>query len=118
MATPNEISEASPCFSCIDDKLAALLYLLNQIRIEGGGDVMTVDEIAEASACFACLNDRWAAGLYLLSQVVVNGGVGGAQVFIDYAPGTPPTDTAKAALSFPSGGGSLSQWDVGSQAWV
>jgi hypothetical protein len=30
----------------------------------------------------------------------------------------PPDDPTKAALNYPSGGGSLTQWDVGSQAWV
>lgn len=77
MATPNEISEASPCFSCIESKADALLYLLDQIRIEGGGSAMTANEISEASTCFSCISDKWAAGLYLAEQIVANGGGGG-----------------------------------------
>lgn len=35
--TANEIAEASTCFSCIDNKESAILYLLEQIVTNGGG---------------------------------------------------------------------------------
>jgi len=31
--------------------------------------------------------------------------------------GSPPDDPTKPALSYPTGGGDLSQWDVQSQTW-
>jgi hypothetical protein len=43
-------------------------------------------------------------------------GGGVEQVFLDSP--TTPDDPTKPALSFPSGGGELSQWDPGSQTWV
>lgn len=48
------------------------------------------------------------------------GGVGGSgtqQVFQDLTAGT-PDDPTLPAVSFPTGGGTLSQWDVASQTWV
>lgn len=39
------------------------------------------------------------------------------QVFIDYAPLTPPTNPNLPALSFPAGGGTLSQWTPATQSW-
>lgn len=39
------------------------------------------------------------------------------QVYIDRAP-APPDDQSQPALSYPSGGGSLQQWDVATTSWV
>jgi len=39
------------------------------------------------------------------------------QVYIDRAPAA-PDNPARPALSYPTGGGSLQQWDVISQTWV
>lgn len=47
----------------------------------------------------------------------LGGGSGGVQVFEGRAPAA-PDDTTRAALSFESGGGTLSQWSVTAQAWV
>lgn len=122
MATPAEISEASPCFSCINDKLSALLYLLNQIRIEGGGDDMTPDEIAEASACFACINDRETAILYLLGQLVAGSGVGGGGQILEYtttgptADGLVPDTLNKPAIAVKPGGSTFT-WDPTLHVW-
>jgi hypothetical protein len=43
------------------------LYLLDQIRINGGGAAMTMAEIQEAAKCYACIPDPVAAQLYLLN---------------------------------------------------
>lgn len=45
------------------------------------------------------------------------GGTGVTQVYVDKAPAA-PDDPTKPALSYPAGGGALSQWDVASQSWV
>ncbi len=44
-------------------------------------------------------------------------GSGALQVFEGRDPAA-PDDTTEAAVSFPTGGGSLSQWSVAGQAWV
>lgn len=44
-------------------------------------------------------------------------GAGAVQVYEGRDP-APPDNIAKAALNYPSGGGSLTQWDIVTQAWV
>jgi len=39
------------------------------------------------------------------------------QIYQDHT-GSPPDDPTLPALSYPTGGGTLSQWDVDSQTWV
>lgn len=67
--TPQEIQDESNCMACIPDKNAAMLYLLNAIRVQNGGDVMTPQEITEASKCYGCIPDQAAAQTYLLSEI-------------------------------------------------
>jgi len=53
---------------------------------------------------------------YTPGASIFSGAVAAAQeVFLD---NQTPTDPSKPALSFPTGGGTLSQWDPGSQAWL
>lgn len=47
----------------------------------------------------------------------VSGAGGAVQVFENRDP-APPDDPTKAAVSFPTNGGTLSQWSVALQAWV
>jgi hypothetical protein len=65
--TPEEISEAASGYAGIADQQAVTLYLLDQIRINGGGAAMTMAEIQEAAKCYACIPDPVAAQLYLLN---------------------------------------------------
>jgi hypothetical protein len=44
-------------------------------------------------------------------------GSGVGQVYVDKAPAA-PDDPTQAALSYPSGGGGIQQWDVLTQSWV
>lgn len=80
-------------------------------------------DLMNEASCFTCLSPGiWQVlELQLLCNIVNAGGGGGGgtgQVLID-ATGAPPPDPTKAAVSYPSGGGgSLSQWDVATQAWV
>lgn len=50
--------------------------------------------------------------------LVSAGGGTGTQVLQDYAPSTPPPDPTAPALSYPTGSGTLYQWDVDSQTWL
>lgn len=58
-----------------------------------------------------------AVKLSLLCQIAGGGSSGGTQVYIGRDP-LPPDDVTKAALNYPAGGGTLTQWDVGSATWV
>lgn len=70
--TPEELAEASKCFLCISGDMqgAVMLYLLDQIRIQNGGSVMTTTELQEAAKCFTCLNDKQAVITYQLDQIL------------------------------------------------
>jgi len=57
--------------------------------------------------------------LHKIAALVASGGGGGSgtqQVYMDRAPAA-PDDPTKPALSFPSGGGSIQQWDNVALAW-
>lgn len=60
--------------------------------------------------------------LTVLCQILAAGGGGGGggtqEVFTGAAPPAAPTDPTKPAVFYPTGGGSLFQWDVGSASWV
>lgn len=47
----------------------------------------------------------------------LNDGAGGSGVYVGRDP-LPPDDPTKGAISYPAGGGTLTQWDVASQTWV
>lgn len=46
------------------------------------------------------------------------GGSGTQQVFTGASPPATPTNPAIAAVFYPTGSGSIQQWDVASQAWL
>lgn len=80
------------------------------------------NELIEQAKCLnACIPQGMMAAVNtsLLCQIVdAGGGTGGAvQVYIDRAPAA-PDNPALPALSYPTGGGPLQQWDVGSATWV
>ncbi len=80
------------------------------------------DLMAEAS-CFACQPPGvWPIlELALLCQIFnAGGGSGGGSSSVQVYEGrdpAAPNDPTKAAVSFPVGGGSLTQWSVVNQAW-
>jgi hypothetical protein len=80
---------------------------------------MTATEIL-AAACasgIACLNER---DLLIVIAQQLGGGdspIGGSQQVYDATTATPDDPTIQA-LRYPSGGGTLEQWDVASQTWV
>lgn len=118
--TPAEIAEASTCLSCIDGKWPALLYLLDQIRVEQGGAAMTPNEIAEASACFDCINNKEAAALYLLEQILAGGGGGAGSGVVSSGaidPVAAPADPAVDNWYINTAAGTGWLWPAGGAAW-
>jgi hypothetical protein len=84
-------------------------------------DGMTANELL-AAACesgIACLDDK--SLLVAIAEGINQGGGGGGggtiQVYEGRDP-APPDDPTKAAVNFPTNGGSLTQWSVALQAWV
>ena len=95
--------------------LAALVDVAN-------GDPVPSDpqELIDEARCLECTIPPGLVPYAMLSAIsnISGGGGGGAQeVYIGRDP-LPPDDPTKPALSFPSGGGTLTQWDVGSASWV
>ena len=91
--------------------------------LEASDSPMTPAEINAQAACFVCLGMSLAQAqiLVLLNAVATatsGGGDGGAQeIYQDRAPAA-PDDPTKPALSYPTGGGLMFQWDVASQTWI
>lgn len=82
---------------------------------------MTASELLEA-ACesgISCLTEReiFIAIAEGINQGGGGGGGGTIQVYEDRDPAA-PDDPTKAAVNYPSGGGTLTQWDTVAQAWV
>lgn len=77
----------------------------------------SADTLLEAGKCFQCLTKKELQIVIaqLLCEIEADGG-GVLQVFANYP--AAPTDPTRAALSYPSGGGTLYQWDVATQAWL
>lgn len=107
--SPEEIAALSRCFSCIQDRQAAILFLLARIA-----DV-TIEEIIAGSACFRCLSDFQAAELFLLNEIVTNGSTGGGGGGIGsvlcgvVAPVAPPATAC--ALYYDTVSTALYYWD-------
>lgn len=74
--TPQELTNAARCYSCIPAgaSQSVILYLLNQIA----GTGLTPQQLLEASKCYLCLPDgaSKATTAYLLNQILQNGGGG------------------------------------------
>lgn len=82
---------------------------------------MTAEELLDA-ACedgIATLSENQL--LVAIAEGINQGGGGGGggtiQVYQDHT-GSPPGDPTKPALSFPNGGGQISQWNVATQEWL
>ena len=119
MANANQLLAAACAsgISCLDER--GLMIALAQALATSLN--MTAPQLL-AAACVsgvACLGDRQL--LVVIAEAMREGGGGGGgggttQVYQDHT-GSPPTDPTQPALSFPTGGGDLSQWDVASQTW-
>lgn len=119
MATPAEIATDASCYACIPDQAAALLYLLNQIRENGGGSAMTPAEISNASTCYACIPDKQAATLYLLEAIYSGGGGGGASSGVTCSASSNPsgTPTGNCGLWVRLDTGEMWVYNSGTASW-
>lgn len=85
---------------------------------------MTCDAptLMEQAKCLTGLShdDRSLVELVLLCNIMngTGGGAGVKQQILQDATGAPPPDPTKPAISFPTGGGGISEWDVLSQTWI
>ena len=116
---------AGPCFckvtadSFVLARLTLLCEILQTLDPMASCDV---EQLMEDGRCFCpvTMNPAEIVELQLLCEIKAastGGGGGGAVQVYDTYPAA-PDDTSKAALSYPSGGGTLYQWDTISQAWV
>ncbi len=79
---------------------------------------MAVNFLSGTSPTF--IDTRWVLLVKILNASNAGGGGGGGggttQVYTGAAPPAAPTDPTKPALFYPTGGGTLLQWD--GAAWV
>lgn len=116
--SPTAIMAEAKCLACDfnhKELLAALVYVLCQANSMS----CTPATLAAESECLRCSmteKQLLAAAVYL----ICNGGTGGGgtQQVLQAATGSPPPDPTKPAISFPTGGGGISEWDVASQTWI
>lgn len=97
--------------------MAVMAYIL-QATIDG--DTVSADPaaLANAARCYDCVGVTPGMIIELLVSLNSGAGPGGTNQVLQDATGAPPPDPLRAAISFPTGGGTISQWDVNSQAWV
>lgn len=118
-----ELLDAIPCDLCrIPVGLVDYVELVLLCAIRDGDSSMACDaqSLLDEANCLMCRISpgqvRYAK-LGILCDINAGGGGGAQEVYIGRDP-APPDDPTKPALSFPSGGGTLTQWDVASQTWV
>ena len=116
MATATELltDACESGIACLTDR--DLLVVLAQAVSAASG--MTATQLLEAACAsgIACLQNRD------LLVVAAQGGGGGVssllEVYTGAAPPAAPDDPNAGAIFYPTGGGTLFQWDVGTQSWV
>lgn len=122
-AEVQELLDDVPCDLCnAPPGLAQYMVLAAMIDVANGDPVPeTTQSLISEASCLLCMVPP---GLvpYLQIQALRNitggGGVGQQEVYTGAAPPAAPDDPTKPALFFPTGGGTLFQWDVASQTWV
>lgn len=123
---PATLIAAAKCwFSCGDRAQNDAIEIVFLCAIRDGDTSIVCDPAtlqAQAQCILQCIPQGMMAAvkLGLLCSIAANGGGGGGgttQVYIARDP-LPPDDPTKPALNYPAGGGTLTQWDVGSAAWV
>ncbi len=122
--SPTELLADAKCWYCYGqtDDIYDRLEILLLCKIKEGVlvECNPLDLIEEAF-CLTCTipQQMWpAVKLALLCSIASGGGTGGGiQVYVGRDP-APPDDPTKAALNYPSGGGTLTQWDTVGLVWV
>lgn len=119
-AEAQELVSAASCDFCTIPPGLILYAVLAALIDVSNGDAVSTDPqvIINEARCLECVIPQGLVPYAILEavrDVAANAG-GGQQVYQDRA--TPPDDPTLPAISFPTGGGLVTQWDVASQAWV
>ncbi len=111
------------CYVCAFDKLQVWYAILAALDYVAQGEPVPTDPqvLAEASKCYVCAFSSGMLPYAILERIaaITGGGGGGGtiQVYENRDP-APPDDPTKAAISEPTGGGTLTFWSPSSAAWV
>jgi hypothetical protein len=119
---PQPIVDAAQPWCCIP--AGDLWYaVLGALIVTGNGDPMpTADELMADIACLKCAIQPGDVPFLILGAIAEGGGGGGGTIqvytgaFADPNGNVTPDDPTKPALFYPTGGGTLWQWD--GAAWV
>jgi len=80
-------------------------------------------DLLTSGKCFDCLTKKelQIVQLVMLCNIAASGGGGGGggttQVYVGKDPAA-PDDPTKGAISYPAGGGTITQWNPGTATWV
>lgn len=121
MATPisQSLLDAAVCLECNLPPGMVPYMILAQLRTNAGLGMAIAQSDIDAAVCAFCQLSPGMVQYLILAQLITGGsGSGSVQVYTGAAPPAAPANPALPALFYPSGGGSLSQWDVGGAAWV
>ncbi len=120
--SPLELIVEARCWQCYGqtDDIYDRLEILLLCKIKEGVLVPECNplDLIEEAFCLTCtmpIELRPAIKLALLCSIASGGG-GAAQVYTGAAPPAAPANPANPALFYPTGGGTLLQWD--GAAWV
>lgn len=116
---PQAAIDAAQPWCCVPQGDLWLAVLAALIDVGNGDAVPTdVNELMEQIACLKCAVQPGDVPLLILSAASnITGGAGGAQqVYTGAAPPAAPDNPALPAVFYPTGGGTLLQWD--GAAWV
>jgi len=123
MADPATLRNQARCYDCEIPAgmfMAVMAYILQQ-TIDGVTVSADPATLANDARCYDCIGVTPGMIIDLLVNLNAGGGGGGGgttQVYTGAAPPAAPGDPTKPALFYPTGGGSLQQWDVAGAAWV
>lgn len=90
-----------------------------RVTDKGTGDNWTVIRAQEStSGRTIIVGDRVWGGITVKTFTDIEAAITSSQQIFQDATGSPPPDPTKPAISYPTGGGGITVWDVDSQAWV
>jgi len=115
---PQPVIDAAQPWCCLPPGDLWFGVLAALIAVSEGDPMPTVDELNEQIACLKCAVQSGDVPLLILGAVsaVSSGASGAIQVYTGAAPPAAPNDPTKPALYYPTGGGTMLQWN--GAAWV
>jgi len=106
--TAQQTQNGAVSFSTIQDKLAAIIYLLNT-------GSMTAQQLQTAASCFQCIQDKLGVIIYLLAS----GSGGGSGGSVQHGTGTPVSNRlAVAPPSLYINDSDSTLWAVSNGVWI